>query len=167
MADSPRTTSGASVPVPVALRIEGDRLPGRTCAAAPGFPGYADIHVGVQRRARPGELLGPTPGDAVAAGWTLECAARTDAAGAVDLTGPYVQGRPGERFVYLSWGGIGTDGAYGMFRRAKLILGAVAPEVLAAAVRSGRLTGRLGLTDAKGHPLCARVVPPVIAWTAG
>lgn len=58
------------------------------------------------------------------------------------------------------------SGAFTMFRRAKLLLGAVPPEVLAAAVRSGRLTGRLGLTDAKGHPLCARVVPPTVRWTA-
>ncbi|NEE59503.1 monooxygenase, partial [Streptomyces sp. SID8455] len=28
------------------------------------------------------------------------------------------------------------------------------------------LTGRLGLTDAKGQPLCARVRPPLISWSA-
>lgn len=90
--------------VPVTLRLEADRLPGRSCAPAPGFPGYDDIHVGVQRRARPGELLGLTPGDAPAADWTLECLARPAADGTTDLSGPYVQGRPGERFVYLSPG---------------------------------------------------------------
>src|SRR3712207_7715141 len=31
------------------LRIEASRLPGRRCAPAPGFPGYREIHVGVQR----------------------------------------------------------------------------------------------------------------------
>jgi hypothetical protein len=53
-----------------------------------------------------------------------------------------------------------------MFRRAKLMLGAIPPEVTAEAVRTGRLTGRLGLTDARGRPLCARVLPPAITWTA-
>ncbi|MFF7193569.1 DUF5990 family protein [Streptomyces sp. NPDC008079] len=156
-------TPGTSTPV--TLRIEGTGLPGRACAAAPGFPGYTDIHVAVQRRAKPGELLDPTPGDADRAVWTLECVARTVADG-TELTGPYVQGGPGGRFVYLSWGGVGADGSFAVFRRAKLLLEAVEPDVLAAAVRSGRLTGRLGLTDPEGHPLCARVVPPVIAWSA-
>jgi hypothetical protein len=34
------------------IRIEGRDLPGRDCAAAPGFPGYRNIHVGVQRKDR-------------------------------------------------------------------------------------------------------------------
>lgn len=155
---------------PVTLTLEGDRLPGLNCPAAPGFPGYEGVHVAVQRRGRPQELLGPTPGDAASARWTLECLARpdaTDAAGATELTGPYVQGGPGERFVYLSWVTAGPGGrGWSMFRRAKLMLRAIPPEVTAEAVRTGRLTGRLGLTDARGHPLCARVLPPAITWTA-
>ena len=35
-----------------------------------------------------------------------------------------------------------------------------------AAVVSGRLVARLGLTDAKGHPVCAHVRPPLIDWSA-
>ncbi|MGH3559093.1 MAG: DUF5990 family protein [Mycobacterium sp.] len=35
-----------------------------------------------------------------------------------------------------------------------------------SATTSGLLVGRLGLTDAKGNPLCARVRPPQISWTA-
>jgi hypothetical protein len=53
-----------------------------------------------------------------------------------------------------------------MFRRAKLMLDVVPAEVLAAAAREGLLVGRLGLTDAHGNPLCARVEPPHITWTA-
>jgi hypothetical protein len=49
-----------------------------------------------------------------------------------------------------------------MFRRAKLMLADVPPDVLDAAATSGTLVGTLGLTDAKGHPLCARVKPPMI-----
>jgi hypothetical protein len=30
----------------------------------------------------------------------------------------------------------------------------------------GLLVGSLGLTDPKGHPLCAAVRPPVIEWSA-
>ena len=39
-------------------------------------------------------------------------------------------------------------------------------DVLAAAAASGTLVATLGLTDAKGNPLCARVKPPQIEWSA-
>ncbi|ONH24800.1 DUF5990 family protein [Pseudofrankia asymbiotica] len=148
------------------IRVEGSDLPGRACAGGPGFPGYADIHVAVQRRGRPADLLGLVPGDAAAAVWTLECTATTTPGG-IDLRGPHIQGRPGERFIYLSWGVTDTaEGGFAMFRRAKLWLNAVPVDVLTAAVASDLLVGRLGLTDPKGHPLCASVRPPVITWTA-
>ncbi|GAA2805970.1 DUF5990 family protein [Kitasatospora sp. CM 4170] len=148
------------------IRIEAFALPGRTCTAGPGFPGYTDIHVAVQQRQRSDVLLDPQPGDAASAAWTLDCTASATASG-VDLKGPHIQGRPGQRFVYLSWGTVDDTGVFTMFRRAKLMLDAVDPAVLAAAAHSGRLVARLGLTDAKGQPLCAAVRPPVVAWSAG
>ncbi|MFE7174382.1 DUF5990 family protein [Streptomyces sp. NPDC057616] len=144
------------------IRIDGVDLPGRSCGPGDGIPSYTDIHVAVQRRDRPGELLDPQPGDAVRASWTFECTVT-----GTDVKGPYVQGRPGARFVYLSWGTVDGAGAFAMFRRAKLMLDAVPADVLGAAVREGLLVGRLGLTDGRGHPLCARVVPPRITWSAG
>ncbi|MBO3750522.1 hypothetical protein J5X84_30980 [Streptosporangiaceae bacterium NEAU-GS5] len=147
------------------IRIEASDLPGRECGPAPGFPGYRDIHVGVQRRDRPGELLDPQPGDAATATWNLQVTA-TPAGSGWDLRGPHVQGRPGGRFVYLSWVTMDGGGSFTMFRRAKLWLDVVDPEVLAAAVAGGSLVARLGLTDAKGHPLCASVRPPVVQWSA-
>ncbi|MGW3449408.1 DUF5990 family protein [Streptomyces sp. NPDC001076] len=150
------------------LRIDATDLPGRSCAApeGSGFSRYGDIHVAVQRRNRPAELLDPQPGDAASATWTLPCAAAVSATG-VDFTGPYVQGGPGGRFVYLSWGTVGAGGAFTMFRRAKLLLGVVPGAVAEAAARNGLLIGRLGLTDGRGMPLCARVVPPAVVWSAG
>lgn len=136
------------------IRIEAVDLPGRTC----GGGSHENVHVAVQRRDRPAELLDPQPGDAASASWELEVGA--------DLKGPYVQGRPGGRFVYLSWGTVDAAG-FTMFRRAKLMLDAVPAPVLEAAARGGLLVGRLGLTDACGEPLCARVVPPRITWSAG
>jgi hypothetical protein len=53
-----------------------------------------------------------------------------------------------------------------MFRRAKLMLDGVPPEVLRRAVDNGMLIGRMGLTDQRGHPRCAAVRPPLIDWTA-
>jgi hypothetical protein len=149
----------------VQIRIEGSDLPGRSCGPSPDFPGYENIHVGVQRRNRPGDLLAVCPGDAPSAMWSLDCDIVRTPAG-VDFKGPYIQGRPHERFIYLSWGTVDRDGTFTMFRRAKLWLDAIDPVAIDAACQSGQLIARLGLTDAKGHPLCAAVRPPRVEWTA-
>ncbi|MGW1723465.1 DUF5990 family protein [Streptomyces sp. NPDC002306] len=150
------------------IRIDAVDLPGLTCppgAPADGSDRYRNVHVAVQRRDRRDELLDPRPGDAASATWTLECTTTTTPTG-IDVRGPYVQGRPGGRFVYLTWGTVDESGVFAMFRRAKLLLDAVPAGVLDAAARGGLLVGRLGLTDGCGMPLCARVVPPAITWTA-
>ena len=141
----------------VHIRIEARDLPGRSCGL-----GYANIHVGVQRRGAPNELLQLVPGDATAAEWTLDCTV-AEAASGVDMRGPYIQGPPGGRFIYLSWGTV-EESRFTMFRRAKLWLDAVPPEVMRDAVAHGVLVGRLGLTDRQGNPLCASVRPPAIEW---
>ncbi|MGA5215236.1 DUF5990 family protein [Streptomyces cinereoruber] len=146
------------------IRIDAVDLPGLTCPPG-GEAVYRNVHVAVQRRNRPAELLDPQRGDATDATWILECTTVASAAG-IDVKGPYVQGRPGERFVYLSWGTVDDAGTFTMFRRAKLMLGAVPEPVLSAAAGCGLLVGRIGLTDACGEPLCARVVPPRIMWSA-
>jgi hypothetical protein len=149
------------------IEIHATQLPGAACGPSRDRPGgHRGIHVAVQRRGRPGELLGLVRGDAASASWSLDCEPRQTTDG-TDLTGPYIQGRPGGRFIYLSWGTVESPGTFTMFRRAKLMLDAVADEVLEAAVASGVLVGRVGLTDARGNPLCAAVRPPLIEWSAG
>ncbi|MCX4969149.1 DUF5990 family protein [Streptomyces sp. NBC_00654] len=147
------------------IHIEASDLPGRTCGPDTDFSGFDNIHVGVQRKDRPGELLGPHPGDAPSAAWTLDCTA-TPTEDGIEITGPYIQNRLGGRFVYLSWGTVDDAGVFTMFRRAKLLFADIDPAVLEAAARTGHLTARLRLTDAKGQPLCARVRPPHITWSA-
>jgi len=145
----------------VDIRIDGTALPGRDCPPGHNFPGYSDIRVGMQTRRRPPELLDVQPADAAHVTWTVSC--QVDGS---DIRGHYIQGRPGDRFVYLNWGGIDSSGQMQMFRRAKLMLADVPADVLKAAVKSGLLVGRLGLTDAKGQPTCASVRPPQIQWSA-
>jgi len=84
----------------------------------------------------------------------------------VDLRGPYIQGAPGGRFIYLSWGTVDGAHTFKLFRRAKLWLDAVPTDTLDRALEFGVLVGRLGLTDGKGNPLCAAVRPPLIEWSA-
>jgi len=132
----------------VRLIIEGHHLPGRTCGQ------YADVHVGVQVGREPAHLV---PADSEAARWELEVDVVEGLDGEPDFRGPAVQGRRGDRFVYLTWGE-GTGAEFAMFRRAKLRLADV-PNPFAE-----RATARIHLTDECGHARCARLVPPALEW---
>jgi sugar/nucleoside kinase (ribokinase family) len=83
----------------VRIRIEASDLPGSCCGPSPDSPGgYHNVHVGLQRRGRPAELLGLVPGDAPSATWTVDCDGVPAPAGA-DLKGAYIQGPPDGRFI--------------------------------------------------------------------
>jgi len=158
-----RGSSGSEV----VLRVIGTDLPGRVCP--PGgdiVTGYDNVHVAVQRKDTPSELLDLQPADADRVSWSLPCTASTTASEGLVLSGPYIQNRLGGRFVYLSWVDLDARGVPTMFRRGKLLLGAVSPTVLAEAARRGQLRARLTMTDEKGHPVCARLVPPRVQWSA-
>jgi hypothetical protein len=145
------------VPSTLTVVIEGVDMPGRSCGPAGGPCSYDNIHVGVQRKQ---EVIDLVPGDAAGASWTFDVTAKevdtdVDPSG-LDFSGPFVHGRRGDRFIYLSWGVVDDEGFH-MFRRAKLRFTDADPKVLRAAVRSGTLRWRMGMTDAKGNPRCARV----------
>jgi len=145
----------------VRIRIEASDLPGRRAGAAADALRLGNVHVGVQRKA---EVVHRVPVDAPEAIWQFEVTSR-QVDGLLDVGGSWVHGRPGARFIYLSWGAV-IDDQFEMFRRAKLMFGDIPTELLRAAHDgAGVLVGRLPLTDAKGGPLCARVRPPNITWT--
>ena len=82
----------------------------------------------------------------------------------VDYRGPWVQGKRGDRFLYLSWGH--DEGQrFVMARRAKLMLGVLDPAEMVEAREGAVLEGRLSLVDARGEPVCAAIRPPAIRWT--
>jgi hypothetical protein len=110
------------------------------------------------------DLIDLFPGDAHSAFWQLECEVVGEPPD-IDLRGSQINGSPGRRFIYLSWGVIDEGEQFRMFRRAKLWLDAIPDDVLTAAIKAELLVGRLSLTDAKGLPLCASVRPPRIEWT--
>jgi len=144
------------------VRIVGIELPGRTCAdPRPEGVVHENVHVGVQRRQ---DVVDTIPGDAHTAMWEFSVDPVTRD-GTIDFRGPFVQGPRGDRFLYLSWGTVDADGNFEMFRRAKLMLDAVSPELVRDADRPGHgLVGTVGLTHGDGMPRCAAVRPPVIAW---
>jgi hypothetical protein len=120
-----------------------------------------NVHVGVQLRRDPSELV---PGDRADASWTVDVDV-VDRDGARDFRGPAVQGTRGDRFVYLTWGNVGADGGFEMFRRAKLMLDRIDPELVDAAFAAGGLAARVDLSDDRGGPRCARVDPPAVEWS--
>ncbi|MFF0153479.1 DUF5990 family protein [Micromonospora sp. NPDC005203] len=143
------------------IRIDGSDLPGRRPGAQADALRLGNVHVGVQRKA---EVVDQVPADAERAAWAFEVSSR-EVDGLLDVGGQWVHGRPGARFLYLSWGAVTEDG-FAMFRRAKLMFTDIPTEVLRAAHEGGGvLVGRVGLTDATGGPICARVHPPAIEWT--
>ena len=143
------------------IRIEGSDLPGRPGSAQADALRLGNVHVGVQRKA---EVIARVGADAPAATWEFEVTSR-EVDGLLDVGGPYVHGRPGARFLYLSWGTVDGE-TFAMFRRAKLLFGDI-PTVLLRAAHDddgGVLVARLGLTGTDGGPRCARVRPPDITW---
>jgi hypothetical protein len=145
----------------VQLCIVGHHFPGRTFCRPDGSS-MDNVHVGVQVRRDPWAVV---PGDRTRASWTVDIdVVRTD--GALDFRGPVVQGRRGERFIYLTWGNVGTDGGFEMFRRAKLMLDRIEPALVEAGRAAGGLQARVDLSGDGGGPRCARVDPPAIEWSA-
>jgi hypothetical protein len=136
--------------MPMLLQIRGYHLPGRVWQSGDEY--YDNIHVGIQVGKQPRELV---RGDAESSSWTIpiEVVARDDG---LDFRGPAVHGRPGDRFVYLTWGDVGDDGSFAMFRRAKLMLADLAP----LAATTDKVIARVDLTDECGGPQCARLKPP-------
>jgi hypothetical protein len=141
--------------------IEGHDPPGAEFVSD-GVP-LQNVHVAVQIGKEPAGLV---RGDADRARWDIDV--RTViTGGGVDLRGPAVHGKKGERFLYLTWGDVAGD-SFTILRRAKLMIGDIEPEMLAAAARDdGVLVASLSLTDERGGPRCARVKPPLISWRSG
>ena len=140
------------------LEIRGRHLPGRTWSID-GEPCH-NVHVGIQIRREPADLV---RADAERATWLIHVDV-TSTAGTLDFRGPAVQGRRGERFVYLTWGDLAEDGTFRMFRRAKLMLNHIDPGTITAASRPGRrLVASVDLTDERGGPRCARLRAPALA----
>jgi hypothetical protein len=146
----------------VRIVIEGHDLPGRRFNSA-GVR-MENVHVGVQLGKQP---VGLVRGDITSARWEVDVVPVVDDDGTVDLRGPAVQGKRGERFLYLTWGDVRSDGSFAMFRRAKVMVSDIDPGLLEAAVESdGQLVAVISLTDDRGGPVCARVRPPAIRWRA-
>lgn len=119
------------------------------------------VHVGIQIRSDAAQLVSA---DAPEASWVTDVDVVQKGA-FFDFRGPAVQGKAGDRFIYLTWGDVDPDEGFEMFRRAKLMLHRVDPTLLESAVAAGCLAAEVDLTDDHGGPRCARVDPPAVVWS--
>ena len=139
--------------------IRGAGGPGRRCRTDAE---HENVHVGLQRGKEPDELR---PGDVQTTEWRIVVDV-IDRDSAPDFRGPHVQGRRGERFVYLTWGEVGSDGSFAMFRRAKLPLSRVDPALITEADGAGAaLVARVAITGGDGGPVCATAGPDLLTWS--
>jgi hypothetical protein len=157
--------------------IEGSELPGLACRPEPDGLGHENVHVALGGRSedrpalaipgRPGMAIEPVPGDAPTARWEMPVMIRRDDDG-FDFAGPFVRGVRDDRHLGLVWGDVLGDGTLRPFRGAKLRLVDVDPDLIEQAMRPGhKLVAKIRLTDARGNPICARVHPPYLTWSAG
>lgn len=145
------------------IRIVGIGGPGRTFgdSAHTGFC-YENVHIGIQRGK---DVIEMFPGDSKKVVWEFESKLVEKATG-LDATGDFIQGRLGDRFIYLSWGVVDDKGRFNMFRRVKVMLAAVDEQMMRQAAQEvSVLTAELPLTAADGSPICAAVRPPVVSWS--
>jgi hypothetical protein len=136
------------------LEIVGHHLPGRSWHEAECQ--YDDVHVGIQLGKEPRDLV---RADTESATWRVPIEV-LDREEGMDFRGAAVQGKRGDRFVYITWGNVGEDGYYAMFRRAKLMLNDVAPLIVDR--DDERVVARVHLTDDRGGPRCARLRSPAL-----
>ena len=161
--------------------IEGTELPGLTCQPEPDGLLHRNIHVALATTARgiaegqswlnvplkPGPALEPFRGDAKQVRWEVTVTVRGSADDGYDFTGPSVGGDRTDRYLGLVWGDVPGDGTLQMFRGAKLRLVDVPPDLFTQAMRPGhRLVARVRLTDDRGNPVCARLRPSHLTWSA-
>jgi hypothetical protein len=161
---------------PLTVVIEGFDLPGLTCAPEPGGQVHQNIHVALTGHSKdrpslvvPGGrwlAIEPVPGDSPSARWEVPVTVRHGADG-FDFSGPFVRGDRTDRHLGLAWGDVPGDGTLQLFRGAKLRLADIDPRIIEEAIRPGHwLVARIRLTDARGNPVCARVRPPALTWSA-
>jgi hypothetical protein len=74
--------------------------------------------------------------------------------GPSSLTGPFVQGPPGQRFVYLDIGTYAGDSNSSWSRRLKIPLDTITAEMI---IKGGVLEARVPGRDRHGDPACATV----------
>jgi len=145
----------------VIVEIRGANPPGRQCNPAPGHGPYEDVNVGLGRYTDP---VGLVPGDTEDAVWRIVVrVAKRD--GELDYRGPQVDGKRGNRHIYVNWLNREIGGHLRLFRRGKIVLDGLDPRLVDRAESTGAaLTCTVNLTNDRGHPTTGFFRPHELDW---
>lgn len=146
------------------VEIRGVNGPGRRCNPAPEHGPYEDVQVAVGHSTNP---IGMVPADTRGVDWRVPVrVVRED--GRLDFRGPSVNGKRGDRHIYLNWFNREPDGQLRLFRRGKVMLEGLDPRLVEQAERSdAALRCTINLTNEKGLPTTARFWPQDLDWRVG
>ncbi len=119
------------------------------------------VYLGIQRGT---EVIEQIPADRHRVEFHPEFRIGKQRDGSPNFLGPYAQGRPRDRFFYLSWGVKQSD-RFDMFRRLKIRLTHLEwPQVEQTLELNEPIVLRLKLTDDRGGPLCGTPDESRITW---
>ena len=139
-------------------------LPGR-CFKDPHNPdcdAREPVYLGIQKG---NEVIEAVPGDRKQVIFRPTFRITKQADGSPNFLGPFAKGTPQERFFYLSWGVMNSEGKFEMFRRAKIHLNHLSWDQVDAAVSGNRpLKVSIGMTGKKGDPVCASIRKDRATW---
>jgi hypothetical protein len=136
------------------VKIIGEKLPGRACGE------HTNVHIGVQRGDEVVQLQ-PAEGGSVKFAFGIVLRDTDDG---IDFRSPFVHGKPGDRFFYLSWCDVDeASGEPAMFSRVKLMLAGLPKGMVT--MKTSTLEGYLSLTKPDGKLVAASVRPPAIDWS--
>lgn len=134
------------------------------CIELPGaaFEGRNAIRLGIQKGTI---VIDDVPGDVETITFTCPMRVERNAnTGKPNFLGPFAQGTPQERFIYLCWGERNAVGWAG-FRRAKIHLKDISWASVEHTLSTGEpMEASIRMTDKKGEPLCASVKKEQIEW---
>jgi len=143
-------------PQEINLTIRCQHLPGTV------FGEHAAVRLGIQKGT---EVVEDEPAEGEERVFTVPFRVkRNPRTGDPSFSGPFVQGKSGDPFIYLCWGerqGTTWEG----FRRAKLLLKDLDwPALEAAAKVQHSLEVTVDMRDSKGAPLAASIKPENLEW---
>jgi hypothetical protein len=148
----------------VIVEINGVNGPGRRCNPAPEHGPYEDVQVGVGRSTDP---IGVVPGDTQAVRWRVSVRV-VWRDGKPDFHSPHVDGKRGDRHIYLNWFNRGADGQLKLFRRGKVMLEDLDPRLVEQSRQTGSaLSCSVELTNERGLPSTARFWSANLGWRLG
>jgi hypothetical protein len=135
-----------------------------TCIELPGlkFKEIAGLRLGIQKEK---EVIEDVPANVKNVSFLCPLRVEKNAkTGAPNFLGPYAQGKPEERFIYLCWGDRDNE-LWAGCGRAKVHLKHLDWKTIENAISTGEpIEAVIKMTDKKGGPLCATVREEHIEW---